>query len=36
MIFIDKTADDNTLVSSGDDLSVVLKSLELDMKILLR
>ena len=31
-----KFADDNTLFSCGDNLSVILKSLEHDMKILLR
>ena len=31
-----KFADDNTLFSYGDNLSVILKSLEHDMKILLR
>ena len=31
-----KFADNNTLFSCGDNLSVILKSLEHDMKILLR
>ena len=40
-LFIEKSdickfADDNTLFSCGDNLSVILKSLEHDMKILLR